>query len=240
MEPRKYTGRRTPQFSANQLGEYMIASEVRKRRIIAEAKYRPILKVISYKKARRMLSDYLEKGRGNLSFLENTILFLSEKTLAGRSLEETERDLTVQMLGRFIAVSNEVNLPNAQYALGSHLAGKLMLGGLPVSVVPNLVATGQNRKGQQTVGAVMIRYAKGKPLNPDEAKHVSVLLYEFAKGVLSGAGVAAYNLCFCLDIQTGKIHCSPKGTTRVLSNMAAAGEAIIAQWPSVPLPRSLA
>lgn len=232
----KFEERKDPQIAVNPLGEYMVASPIRQNAIVQEAKYRPIMKVISYSEARLSIAQYISGGKGNIGLLKDKADSI-EARLANDAKDAQIFKINAGMIRRFIAISNHIAIPPGHFMLGNAAQSpKMDLGGMPISVAPDLVVSVEGKGGARQCGAIKIRYSKGKQLKKDEGEHVSTLLEEYAWRYLQDLGTPDKSLCFCLDVQSGALIASPKATARKLANMEASCVAIVERWPSVKPP----
>ena len=87
------------------------------------------------------------------------------------------------------------------------------------------------------VGGGMLRYAKGKALDPDVGAWQSAFLFGHLNGSPpeDGAG-AEHKLCLTIDAYAGEAFAAPGDATNRYKNMCAACETIAEWWPNITPP----
>jgi hypothetical protein len=120
---------------------------------------------------------------------------------------------------------------------GANIVPKLEIGGVQISVRPDLVLRGKGRGGRPFVGAVKFHFAKSAPLNDRSGAIVSALLHEYAEAHLAdpAAGERADpKRCLVLDLASCRIYTAPGTRARLLGEIEDACREIAARWSSLP------
>jgi hypothetical protein len=113
-----------------------------------------------------------------------------------------------------------------------------MLHGVKVTFTPQLMLRRVTKTNKVKSGALMLRYAKGKPLNPDVAEYQSAAIFGYIT-TLSEANMAEAEraLCLVLDAHAGLCHAAPGNSIYLFKNMSAACATIGEWWPCFKPPK---
>jgi hypothetical protein len=232
MGTRHQRVRHTPQLSLSLLGEYMSSSFVRKRSILREAKYPQDFIGPRYDPAQKAAAAYLASGTGDQAQLRQD---LDSKLLGTeRSSWFKQRDLLCQQaIECVLKLEDELKLENVDVALGGDPNHRMPIAGVMVTVIPDLIVRGVNRKGP-FVGAVKFRYGKTKAITDKWAAHSTTLLHQFAGEYLSGDEMHSDRRhCRLVDVFAGRIYEAPESYKDLRKDVHAACEQIRELWKSV-------
>jgi hypothetical protein len=106
-----------------------------------------------------------------------------------------------------------------------------------VSVQADVLVSRITRTNKKRIGALMLRYAKGKPLSPKAGLHQSAFLYEFFhQPEFTKHGDSEKQLCTTLDVQSATAHLAPGNSTYLFKEMAATCANLIERWPAIKPP----
>ncbi|HYE01175.1 MAG TPA: hypothetical protein VEH84_17455 [Alphaproteobacteria bacterium] len=242
-KPADGTGRKThalrdaPQLTANALAEYLVATPVRRNAIVRASKFPPVAAIGAYSGARAFLKRLLGgRGLDLAAVREQAEAYRLRAEAEGGAFARIQANLNADYLDRVVALSNGLALPGDFYSPGPARAPKLQVGGVAVSVAPDLLVYARAGEGSYRVGAAKIRFAKGREVGAEEGRTLAALLHEYARLNLAGLGEADPGLSFVLDLATGALHHPPRAPKAVLRDVAAVCEAIGQQWPAVPAP----
>lgn len=108
---------------------------------------------------------------------------------------------------------------------------KLDVGGVDVSVYPDLVLEGRDRRGRPVVGAVKLHFPKSHPQTDAAAEYVGTLLRMYATMAMSDRGRVSHESCMVIDVFAGKVMNAPRGYKRRWRDISAACEEIRRAWP---------
>jgi hypothetical protein len=224
--------RHEPQISLNLLGEYMASSFVRKQSILKEAKYPKDFIGPQYDPAQRAAAGYLAVGGGNQAQLRRDLD--AKLTGSERSRWFQRRELLCQQaIECILKIEGELKLEGVDVALGCNMDHRMPIAGVMVTVIPDLVVRGVNRKGP-FIGAVKFRYVKTKAISEKWAAYSATLLHLFAEGFLCEDGVHAERRhCRLVDVFAGQIYEAPERFKDLRKNVEAACGQIRELWKSV-------
>jgi hypothetical protein len=216
---------KTPRFSVNKLGEYMLASASRRKKIIHDQKYPSNFIVSQYKEAREAIIKYILKD-----YDENIIIEAIEKIKNSITLKENDIENSILALNEILN-NNLPDFSNFKKQRCKDNNPKIVIAGLEISVNPDIVV----RNGKK-VGCLKTHVIKTEQnrLNKDASEYVGVLLYQYAQNNLLKDGESVDpNLCISIDCFGNSHETAPKAVTRRLSNIQAACEEIVLRWDSV-------
>jgi len=236
--PPKKTHRevKTPQITARYLADYMAASETAKRTIVQKCKYQSLVRIIQHEEAKLEVAKHLRSGEPEVG----TIREIAERIRRRIADDEYERDLydhNADYLSRAADVLPQVLLPNAE---------RLVPGKCPAAVIHGVKVKPQiylrlsrtTKTNEVRIGAVMLRYAKGRPLNVETASWQSAFLHGYLR---SGDGVGGAEpeekLCLTLDMYAGIAYGAPSDSVRRFGHMRSACASIFERWPNIPPPK---
>lgn len=234
-----HTEIKTPQMSVSQLADYMAASEQMKRSIIRGCKYRAIARVVQHAEARAVIAEHLLDGAPNAAALAEKAAAIRAK-LADTDFEEDVNEHNADYVARFSMVLDQVDLPEG---IGLELPspiGPMTLHGVKLTFRPQLMVKKPTKKNKLLTGAIMLRYAKGKPLAPSIAAYQSSATFGFMRmfdqDKVSEADKA---LSITLDAYAGRCYAAPKDkAVYFFKEMRAACEAISERWPAIKPPKN--
>lgn len=93
------------------------------------------------------------------------------------------------------------------------------------------------RRNTTKVGALYLRYAKGKELNADAAKFQSAFVFGFLDGLpVEDESDPEKKLCLTVCAYSGKATEAPSNSIYLYKEMKAACAAIADQWPNIEPP----
>jgi hypothetical protein len=88
-------------------------------------------------------------------------------------------------------------------------------------------------------GALMLRYAKGKPLGTDVAAWQSAAIFGYMRKLDEAAMTEAERaLCITLDAYAGACHDAPTNAVYLFKEMTAACASISKRWPAIKPPKN--
>jgi hypothetical protein len=237
MSPKKtHVERKTPRISLARLADYMAASEQGKRTIAVSCKYQPIARLIQYNDAKAILSNYIRSENRKLDDLKEKLEVLKNKICDGHFSQEV-LDHNVDCVSRFIALHGEFDFKDYSYERSVKFPN-YELNGMPVSVNPDVLISRTNRQNKEKIGALMIRYSRGKPLDTEIGAYQSAFLYEyFRQPDFHRHGEAEKQLCITLDAYTAVGHEAPGNATYLFKEMAATCASLAERWPNIKPPK---
>ncbi|MCG3125575.1 MAG: hypothetical protein CHACPFDD_00400 [Phycisphaerae bacterium] len=217
-----------PRISVNKLGEYMIASPARRRRIVADQKRPREFIVTRYRDAVGAMLEFLAAGARDDRVITRAIANLEARAVS-TDFQSQDRDLCIEALESFLDTVDQLDLRGVTVRPGDSDAPPLLIGGVSVSVRPEIVVTGQNRNGG-TVGCVKLYLSKSFPLNGVAGAYIGAVLTRFAEEYLAGGATGDYRLCVVVDVFGQHVFTAPRAVQRRQADIEAACEEIALLW----------
>ncbi len=219
-----------PRISANKLGEYLVSPPLRRKDIIERQKYPCSFIGAYYGPARTAIVDYLLGRADRVALLERMEALVSK--------EHESNYARHQANGCANAVLHFLDLEPRLDLLGMkpvHVPehDKLDVRGVDVSVYPDLVLEGYDRRGKPTVGAIKLHFPKSHPHTEASAQYVATMLRMHAMEAMHDRGKVREDSCFVIDVFAGRIVSAPRGYIRRWRDIGAACEEIRRAWPEV-------
>lgn len=225
--------RKAPRISVNKLGEYMTATPLRRRRIILDQQQPKTFIVPRYTEAQDAITRYLVRGKQDAGRLASEIERL---TLAPSATEwEAQRKrLCVAALERFLDVASEIDLRGQTATAGGNDQPRLQVGGIDVSVRPEVILHGTTRSGEPVCGAIKLYFSKTIPLSPEGGEYVATVVHQFVD-TLVDPGQADPRLCRVVDVFGGRVFTAPRAIALRRRGVWAACEEIVRAWNPVEM-----
>ena len=225
------SSRKAPRISVNKLGEYMTATPLRRRRIIQDQTRPKAFIFPRYSEAQSAITRYLTAERQDESLLLSEIERLSLAPSA-TEWEEQRKRLCVEALERFLEVAESLELGGLSATAAGSDPRRLTIGGLEVSVRPEVLLHGLNRLKQPVAGAIKLYFAKSFPLSADGGEYVATAVHEYLES--SGHHERADpRLCEVIDVFGRRVFHAPRAVARRRKDLAAACEEIVRAWEAV-------
>ncbi len=137
---------------------------------------------------------------------------------------------------RFIAMHDDFDFGDYTYERPIKF-DKIVLNGMPVSVQVDVLVSRVTRTNKARIGALMLRYAKGKALSEKAGLHQSAFIYEFFRQPqFEKQGESEKALCITLDGHSAVGHKAPGNATYLFKEMAATCASLIERWPAIKPP----
>lgn len=224
-----------PEMGVRYLADYMAGSERKKRSILVSAKYRPLARLMQHKEAKATITNGFTKGQINKDYLRDRADYIRNK-MATDDFDALTNEANAGFLARFAEVIGGLDLPGVEFRPGKTYSLPKE-GGLKIVFGSNLVLRRMAKGNKLKVGALMLRYAKGKPLLPAAAEYQSAMILGFLQqlGTEEGAELDPA-LCITLDCHTGIAQPAPSKAVTMFKNTQAACATIADAWPNTPKP----
>lgn len=215
---------KTPRFSVNKLGEYMVATASRRKRIIYDQKYPSSFIVSQYKDAREAIIKYIIKD-----YDESIITDAIEKIKKSSSLKELDIENSILALKE--ALNNDLpDLSSYKKTRCKDSNPKINISGLEISVNPDIIIKNNNKVG--CIKTHVIKTEQNR-LTQEASLYVGVLLYQYTEAnLISKTELADPKICISIDCFGNSHETAPKAVARRLSNIQAACEEIVRAWES--------
>ncbi|MCA1527358.1 hypothetical protein [Bradyrhizobium yuanmingense] len=224
------------EITVRYLADYMAASERRRRSIIEGCKYRPLARLLQHKEAQITISSAIQSGTADPKALETKADYIRNK-LATDDFDALTNEANADYLERFSEVVASIKLPNAEILPGKKFPA-VKVHGVKVKLKPHLLLARIDKKNVQRTGAFMLRYAKGKPLDPNVGGYQSAAVFGLLKNHLKEEGAEAdRSICVTLDAFSGELYPAPGNSVTIFENMKAACQTISERWPNIPPPK---
>jgi hypothetical protein len=225
------------EITVRYLADYMAASERKRRSIIEGCKYRPLARLLQHKEAQITISSAIQSGAPDPKALEKKADFIRNKLATG-DFDALTNEANADYVARFSEVVASIKLPSAEI-----LPGKVFpvakIQGVRVRFSPHLILRRLDKSNKQRSGAFMLRYAKGKGLDPDVGGYQSAAAYGLLRDQFAEEGAEAdKTICVTLDAYSGVLYPAPGSAVSMFANMKAACQTIAERWPNIPPPKN--
>lgn len=225
--------RQQPQLSLNLVGEYMSSSFVRRRSILRQAKFPEACIGPRYEPARKAAALYLTSDGDRAQLVRDLEAML---TGSERSRWFKQRALLCQQaIDCILRLESGLKLDPLDVASGGSIKHRMEIAGVTVTVIPDLIVRGSNRK-VPFVGATKFRYVKDSCVSESWAKYSTTLLHQLVEEQLADEGrMADRRQCRFVDVFAGRIYEAPENFAKLRDDITAACEQIRDLWKSVTL-----
>lgn len=221
--------RYAPRISVNKLGEYLVATPRRRRRIISDQRTPPDCKVAWYAEARKAMARYVAGGLVDDAVLDAAISSLAAERGKGSAWDRANVERSVEALELFGDLGGDLELQGMEPELGMVAAPPLRVCGVVISVRPEVVLRGVDGAGRPTLGAVKLYLVKGRPLGPIAGGYVATVLSRYLAANGEGERVDRRR-CFVVDVFAGDIYTAPGAFKSRMADVEAACEEIARGW----------
>jgi hypothetical protein len=224
-----------PEIDIRYLADYMAGSERKKRTIVSGCKYRPIARMLQHKDARLTIASALRKGEATKENLKERATFIRSKLATG-DFDALKNETNADYVEQFSEVVASVELPKADILPGKVFPA-IPINGVRVTFSPSLILRRLTKTNKLRRGALMLRYAKSKPLDPEIGDFQSSAIFGLLGVHQDEEGSEPERaLCLTLDAVTGKLYPAPTNAVSNFANMKAACQTIAERWPNIPPP----
>jgi len=225
------TTRRAPRISVNKLGEYMTATPLRRRRIVQDQKRPRGFILPRYTEAQDAITKYLVGGKKDEGRLLSEIARLNSAPSA-TEWESDRKRLATEAMQSFLEIADSIDLEGLIATAGGNDQPRLSIGGLEVSIRPEVLLSGTDRHGRPTAGALKLYFSKTNPLTEDAAAYIATVVHAFVEAHMPATHTDARN-CRVIDVFGQKVYTSPRASARRHNDLAAACEEIARAWDHV-------
>ena len=224
-----------PQITLRHLADYMAARQRVERTIVRDSKYQPKARVIQHNKAKIAVSRFI-RGEKDLDYLHRFAAALRNQ-MADSDFDRDVLDHNADYVERAAEISTNIVLPNGKISSYGSKSPAIMLGGVRVTTELFFRFRRLTRTNKIRIGIGALRYAKGKPLDPEVGKWQSAFLFGFLREINTEYGAdPELKLCITIDAYSGKVHPAPTDAVRRYRDMEAACKSIAERWPNVEPP----
>jgi hypothetical protein len=230
----------SPRLSANQVADYLDANATKRRNILRDAKFPPIILLIPYSDAKAALIGHFARNQAE-SQLDGRVQALRRK--AGLpDISEFERrncNLCIEAIESFQAAESKMKLNKLRFSRpGGHFP-KLKISGVSVSVSIDLLTAKTDSKGTSAKGGAMLVFSKsGGPQKnmPARCKAISLLIFELLKDQGRPGEVYDPTMCMAIDVFKGIIYRAKSEQRQLWKTVGMSCDEVTRIWPSVPPP----
>ncbi len=222
------TTRRARRISVNKLGEYMTATPLRRRRIVQDQKRPKGFILPRYTEAQDAITKYLVGGKADAGRLTSEIERLNSAPSATQ-WESDRKRLAREALQAFLDIADSIDLEGLSAARGGNDQPRLSIGGLEVSIRPEVVLSATDRHGRPKAGALKLYFSKTSPLTNDSAAYIATALHAFVEAHTPSAYAEARN-CRVIDVFGQEVYTAPRASARRRNDLVAACEEIARAW----------
>ena len=218
-------------ISINKLGEYMTAHPGRRRKIVQDQKYPSDFVVARYSSARDAIIQHL-LGQIDDSGVIAIIDSLGE-TVATTPWQEQDAQLSAEALEAYLDIDDH-GLDVEALRVGEPSAPRFEVGGVEVSVRPDLLAAAVDGRGRDVVGGVKLHVSKTNTLDDEAGEYVATILHQWAESELTtDGGIVDRRLCVVIDVFGKRSFVAPRSHIQRMRRVEAACEEIALRWGSV-------
>lgn len=231
MAQHQQTVRPDPRFTINALTRYMGATASQRTRIIRDQKYPPTYKVIWYEAACGVISRFIAGGMQDDTVLTGEINRLNEAESANEQ-EAQKIALNIEAIESFLDSYDQIQLGDMNPTLGANSAPYLMLGGVSVSVRPDVEFRGVHRD-KDVAGAIKLYFSKNESLTTESAQFGAAVLMLHCQTQVDGQVTARPQLCSMFDVFTGVHYQARPAMSQRVQNLEHACREITIRWPGI-------
>ena len=204
---RTVTVRPEPRISVNKLGEYLVATASRRRQILRDQKRPPEFKVVRYADAQRAIVDYFVDRHSDPDVLARHLSRLGNWSRGPRDSDyDAQRNQDCRnAIESFAKMTGQLGFDGLSMSRGRPDCPKLVKAGVGISVRPEIVAHGSDRRAIRS-SAPKLHLAKGFPLDEKVGEYVGTLVHEYVETHLAGEARCDYRHCYVLDVFAGRLY----------------------------------
>lgn len=225
---------KNPTISARDLADFMEASETARRTIVRDCKFRAIARITQHNEAKQSVSRFIRDGHADAATLREQAARLRAR-LADSDFDRDLFDHNADYIDRFADVMHLLVFPDAD-RLPPGAAAHFVSHGVKINPDIQFRLRRLTRTNKIRVGAGVLRYAKGKAVNPEVAAWHSAFLYGLLGQTAEDMTEPEHKLCLTIDAHAGVAHPAPTDSTRRFTNMLSACATIAERWPNIAPP----
>lgn len=218
----------------------MVSSDTARAGIVKRAKSPQKPPIIRYRDVRGPVCEHLASAsRNGNPLISAEAMFEQRMTDSSFSaLMQDDARNSIEVIHGIQRMQNQLG----QYAFreAPKRQPKLVIEGLEVSIRADLLVDGSSRKGDNLVGAAVLRMTQsGEKTESAISKRremglfVATLARAHAEQNLAGNSLPANKLCMSIDVQHGEVFTAPTSSTQRMNNLTNACRFIVALWPTV-------
>lgn len=216
-------------ISINQLADFSIGTDGKKRGIIRQQKKPNVLKVFWYQMAKsRMKKSIAEKG--DLTPIFNGIQELKNRTLVNER-QINDRNVSLEAMQKFIELRLPTILKNIDYVVVKKSKNKsIFVNGVEVIVSPDLIIKAEIDSVIH-YGAIKVHVAKHNQFDSKQQSLVATALHEYLELEFANDGAIVHpELCLSIDIFRGGVVSAPEKIDDKIREMEVICEEVKKLW----------
>jgi hypothetical protein len=223
--------REEARISVNKLGEYLVASPLRRRRIIQDQKKPSDFIVARYRDACEAIVSHLVNEKDS-SYLASEVDRLC--SIIGSTDWQTEDSrLSGEAIESYLDVSNNLDLSSCTVRRGESESPILLISGVQISIKPDVILYSNDRKGLPIVGAIKLYFPKTNTLTEDSGLYIASMLRAYLDKHYNNEGTVDRKRCYVVDIFGQNIFVAPQAYSKRLKDIEAACQEISRAWPEL-------
>jgi hypothetical protein len=219
---------KTPRISINKLGEYLLASPSRRRRIIYDAKYPSTYIFNRYNDAEKAIADYYSRDDRNIDLILGRIGKIQSKTTQNDHQIEVAKS-NLEALDSFIDCVDSLNFIKSNYTYHNYLdtRAKITINDLVISLRPEIIV----KSDDKIVGALKLYFSKTYPMEEKTGEYITTVIKHYLEK--EHECVIKSKDCLALGIFTKNIVTAPKAYKQRFKDIEAASQEIVSQWETI-------
>jgi len=218
-----------PRISINKLGEYIYASEARKRKILLESKFPAEIITTRYAPVQNAAIEYFITSK-DIEIFNRVKNILSQKPTINDHQKEKVRSC-IEALTHLTecATSKLVPYIGSPAIKGYKDCKSITINGVLISLRPEILLL--NPATNQPKGAIKLVFSKGHFLTIQEGQCIAGLIKTYLEKELNIK--CYYKDCITLDVFSNRILYAPTKTEWTISKIESACDDIRIIWPSL-------
>lgn len=216
-------------ISVNQLADFSVGTDAKKKRIIKQQKSPMTIIVARYQLAKaRIKKTFQEKG-------DLTPVLLAIEELKDRRPDtiwkRNDKNVSIEALGRFIEIKLPEFLNELPYEVVKRPSIKsVIINGVEVIVSPDIIVR-IKADGKVYLGAMKLHISKGNIFDAKQSRKISTILFKYLRDVVAkdGEEVRA-DLCMSLDVFSGRLITAPKNLAPTLGEIEVICDEVRLLW----------
>ena len=218
----------------------MVSTEAAKLKIIENAKYPEESVVLRYRRARRIVCDYLVDPLKSATHITNAEAYFRQRVndLKLTCWQHNDAEQSIEIVHAIQGMRNE--LARYDFVRTPCNASRILpLAGVSVSVRLDLLVH-RYSKGKDQIGAAVLKMNKYGPTTrhsaerrEDAGTYAAALVWLYVSRKLQTERTPNNKLCMSIDVRYGKAFIAPRQNSQRISNLEAACKGIAALWDEV-------
>lgn len=224
-----------PTIPVQYLADYMAASNQARRGIVRACKYKSMARTLQHQLARKIISDHILDGNPLPGDLADKAQAIRER-VADSDFDVSIHEHNAEFVEAFANGCGGFQLVGFDFAAPMEMPSP-NYNGTSVRFVPTLLTYRKTKVNTQKIGAIMLRYSKGKPVVPNIAEWQSAFMFGFfCESPFIEEAKPEVGLCRVLCTVSGNAFSAPSNSVYRFKEMKAVCGDIAERWENVPPP----